>query len=166
VDNEVLPAKIYLFTDPSGAHGPKFIPAMFVFIKPEIGSGLLFYDAANPPPYPPVPCDGCALIEQEIAELSSHAGLPTEAVIGITFVSFVLGVMILLLVGCIVAALVVLLRRNPRLLSAVANSSTVVRMKRSLSHKFRRAHPRDEAESDDIEIDLEVLVDHQSPEFD
>merc|ERR1712137_349549 len=72
VDNSHDPPMIYITTDPSAASGPRYVPAIFSFAKPEIGSGLVYYDPQNPPPYPDVDCLGCSTVYAAVEEQSEE----------------------------------------------------------------------------------------------
>jgi len=67
IDNTQNPPMLYIATDPSAPRGPSYVPALFTFVKPSIGEGLVYYDPKNPPPYEPQPCDGC----QEVWDLAA-----------------------------------------------------------------------------------------------
>jgi hypothetical protein len=69
VNNLVEPPLLYITTDPSGSVSSGFIPVLYTFIKPVIGTGLKFYNASNPPVYPPVECEGCTEVFAEIESL-------------------------------------------------------------------------------------------------
>jgi len=68
VDNTQDPPLLYISTDPSAPRGPRYVPALFTFIKPSIGSGLLNYDPENPPPYEKIPCEGCDVVYDLVAK--------------------------------------------------------------------------------------------------
>lgn len=67
IDNNHKPPLLYIATDPSGGSGgPDYVPALFKFEKPEIGTGLVYYDPENPPEYEIIPCDGCDEVWAEV----------------------------------------------------------------------------------------------------
>lgn len=70
IDNTVDPPLLYIATDPSAPHGPSYVPALFTFIKPSIGDGLVYYDPANPPVIAPVSCKGCDQVYQMAEDLN------------------------------------------------------------------------------------------------
>jgi len=72
VDNTQNPPMLYITTDPSAASGPRYVPAIFSFVKPEVGTGLVYYDPENPPPYPDVDCLGCSTVYAAVEEQSEE----------------------------------------------------------------------------------------------
>jgi len=74
IDNTKEPPLLYIATDPSAPTGPSYVPALFMFAKPEIGTGLVYHDEANPPEYAlnSPPCDGCDAVWLLANQLSAQ----------------------------------------------------------------------------------------------
>ena len=92
IDNSQDPPLLIITTDPSSPHGTGYIPALFVFVKPNIGEGLTFHNASNLPTRHEVYCDGCDEVFAEVPKSSNHT-------LGILLLLGFTGVIVLIIVG-------------------------------------------------------------------
>jgi len=114
IDNNQDPALMYIVTDPSSPHGKQYIPALFIFTKPVLGTGLNF--GKNIPPA--VECDGCSSLYAELEDISTFiSSFEEEEPAVFTAVAILVSLLLLLVfITCVVFVVAtILVNRNIRM---------------------------------------------------
>ena len=146
VDNTHQPPLLYVSTDPSAPRGPAYVAALFTFVKPSVGSGLVYYDAKNPPPYPAVPCDGCSTVYRAAQDIQDSYIAKRRHDRSVIAFSVVIPVLFGLVVLALLIATVSHLRGGFHLPESFNDSDSLwSRIKSSFSRRTS-GKPRSEAE--------------------
>ena len=70
---------MFITTDPSSPHGNQFLPVLYCFYKPEIGTGAFTGGNEYVEPVPNEPCSGCSQVWYDFGLISSFISSAEES---------------------------------------------------------------------------------------
>lgn len=111
VNNNLPIPEIYIVTDPSSPHGDPYVPAMFTFTKPIVGSGNHFTHSPDENTIPNVECDGCDEVWFAIEHIPSSSSNSSSNELELMIITFAVLIVLILIMLCMSGVLILASKR-------------------------------------------------------